>query len=341
MGFCAEVLINSHIFVSLKRKVYFCKGNMVIQRIPYIDSIKTICIFLMVVGHWTSNEVVLTYIYSFHMPALFVVSGFLYKPRPWIKTILSFGIPVAFYSLLNLLYLLVISEISIYDIFTREIFFRFFHYRYGLGTGLFMGDWFIWALLALRLFCGDISLLKGLRRYYIYIALFAIIYMSFEGYFIRIDSLFRGWFVGRAFPSIPFFFLGIYLKEKGWNPNVMSQKVCVTFFIIAVLVPLLNGYCSINENIYGKAYGVFLLNAIVSTLFLFSLLSHFKATKYVTIFSKGTLLILGLHIPILKTLEMILPMWTRDILPLLVLPLCFYPILWIDKWCPELLGKVR
>ena len=60
----------------------------------------------MVVGHWTSNDILIRYIYSFHMPALFIISGYLYKPRPWIKSILSFGIPVAFYSLLNLVFLL-------------------------------------------------------------------------------------------------------------------------------------------------------------------------------------------------------------------------------------------
>lgn len=295
----------------------------------------------MVVGHWTSNELVLTYIYSFHMPALFIVSGILYKPRPWMKTIISFGIPIAFYSLLNLLFLIIINEIAIYDIFTREVFFRFLHYRYGLGTGLFMGDWFIWALLALRFFFGDICVLRGLRKYYVFIVLFVIIYMSFEDYFISIDSLCRGWYVGRAFPSMPFFFLGIYLKEKVWTPNVLSQKVCVVLLIISLLVPFFNGYCSINENIYGKAYIFFLLNAIASTLFLLYILSHFKVTKQVTFFSKGTLLILGLHMPILKSLEMILPVWTREFFPLLVLPLCYYPIQWLDRWCPELLGKVR
>ena len=63
------------------------------NRIVYLDSAKFICIFLMVVGHWTSNETILLYIYSFHMPALFVISGMLYKPKKWYKTILSFGIP--------------------------------------------------------------------------------------------------------------------------------------------------------------------------------------------------------------------------------------------------------
>lgn len=45
------------------------------ERIVWIDWAKSICIFLMVVGHWTQNDNVLLFIYSFHMPALFIVSG--------------------------------------------------------------------------------------------------------------------------------------------------------------------------------------------------------------------------------------------------------------------------
>ena len=82
-----------------------CYGTKTVQRIGFIDIAKTFCIFLMIVGHWTENEMLWRYIYSFHMPALFVISGYLYKPRVWWKTALSLGLPVLFYSLLNLLIL--------------------------------------------------------------------------------------------------------------------------------------------------------------------------------------------------------------------------------------------
>ena len=72
------------------------------SRITFVDYAKTMCIFLMVVGHWTTSDILLSYIYSFHMPALFVVSGYLYRPHSWIKTIIGFSIPVVFFSLVNL-----------------------------------------------------------------------------------------------------------------------------------------------------------------------------------------------------------------------------------------------
>ena len=91
------------------------------ERIAYIDIAKTICIILMVVGHWTTNSTLLMYIYSFHMPTLFVISGYLYKPHSWKRTLLSFGVPVAFYSLLNLVTLILTGELTINSILSKAI----------------------------------------------------------------------------------------------------------------------------------------------------------------------------------------------------------------------------
>jgi len=314
---------------------------MASKRIAYIDAAKTICIFFMVVGHWTSNDVLIRYIYSFHMPALFIISGYLYKPRPWYKTILSLGIPVAFYSLLNLCFLVATNEISVISLFSKELFFRLFHYRYGLGQGLYMGDWFIWALLALRFIFGDIQIMKVFRRNYFYLFILAILYMSFESYLIEVDALVHGWYWGRALPSLPFFCFGLYLKDKGWYPEKMSIGVISVLFLIFMLLPIINGYCSINENQFGLSYVVFLLNAIGSTLFLFFVSNRIKSTKAIIVFSKGTLLILGLHMPIMMILDMIFPPFFHELLPLLVLPICYFPILLLDRCCPELLGKIR
>ena len=84
------------------KDVVSVKMDLKKHRIVYLDWSKTICIFLMVVGHWTSNELLLRYIYSFHMPALFVISGYLYRPHSWIKTVISFCVPVIFCSFINL-----------------------------------------------------------------------------------------------------------------------------------------------------------------------------------------------------------------------------------------------
>ena len=311
------------------------------KRIAYIDTAKTICIFLMIVGHWTSNDILNRYIYSFHMPALFIISGFLYKPKSWVETILSFGIPITFYSLINLCVLIFTNEISMSSIFSKELFFRLFHYRYGLGDGLYRGDWFIWALLGLRLLYGDIDQLKKIKKYYIVISCCALLYMSLQTYFISINALFRGWYIGLLIPSMPFFCLGFFLKDKQWKPYHQPYYILALLSISFISIPLINGFCSINSNSYGLSYSLFFINAVASSLLLFIISSYIPSTTFCTIISKGTLLILGLHIPIMHILDSILPNCFDHIIPIITLLLCYYPILWLDNWCPLLLGKIN
>ena len=150
----------------------------------------------MIIGHFTANEILLTYIYSFHMPAFFIISGYLYKPHSWKGTIQAFAIPFIFLSLINIIIQLVIGELSFHELCSINILSRFIHYRYGLGHGFFMGDWFLWALIGLRFLFGDINQLKILRKYYIPIAVICVIYMTFENNLLSIDTLFRGYYIG-------------------------------------------------------------------------------------------------------------------------------------------------
>lgn len=50
-------------------------------RLLFIDAMRGIGILLVVMGHVTRNSSIYAFIYSFHMPLFFAVSGFLFKPR--------------------------------------------------------------------------------------------------------------------------------------------------------------------------------------------------------------------------------------------------------------------
>jgi len=318
-----------------------CEGTKSISRIGFIDVAKTFCIFLMVVGHWTNNEKLWIYIYSFHMPALFVISGYLYKPRKWWKTIVSLGIPVLFYSSLNLLILCLTDRISVDTLLNKELFFRFFHYRYGLPGGLFCGDWFIWALLALRLLYGDVKIGGYIRKFFIPLSVLMIIWVSLESYLVRVDTIFRGWFIGRLVPCMPFFAVGLYLKEKRWTPTCISLLMSVALFLLAIALPIINGKCSILNNEFGLSYVIFCINAIITTILLFVFSNKISSSLMFVIFSKGTLLILGLNLQLIYLLDFLLPQWIKFAIPFLVMGLCYYPIILLDRWCPILLGKIK
>lgn len=68
-----------------------------IKREIWIDYAKTILIFLMVLGHNSLPYIESKLIYAFHMPAFFILSGYLYKPKKWYKTLKCMLIPILFF----------------------------------------------------------------------------------------------------------------------------------------------------------------------------------------------------------------------------------------------------
>lgn len=273
------------------------------------------------------------------MPALFIISGYLYRARPWYKTIVSFSVPVVFFSFLNLAIQIVLGEQSVNTLTPSQIIFKIVHYRYGLSHGLFAGDWFLWALIGLRWLFGDILPFRVLRKYYIAIAVICVAYMTFESSLISIDTIFRGYYIGRMVPSLVFFCIGFYLVDHKWMPKSMPLNYVALLIVLFFVLPLINGRCSINSNTYGISYLLFVLNASISTILLFVLADKVPNTKFIKTISKGSLVVLGTHMPISKVLYFLFPGKLAFLSPIIIMIICYYIILLYERYCPLLLGK--
>lgn len=51
------------------------------KRIDYLDIAKGIGIILVLVGHISKNDEINRFLYLFHMPLFFIISGMLYKEK--------------------------------------------------------------------------------------------------------------------------------------------------------------------------------------------------------------------------------------------------------------------
>lgn len=58
----------------------------------------------MVLGHNSLPSIEFKLIYAFHMPAFFILSGYLYKPKKWYKTLKCMFIPILFYSFIRFIF---------------------------------------------------------------------------------------------------------------------------------------------------------------------------------------------------------------------------------------------
>lgn len=59
------------------------------DRISYLDILKGFGIFFVIFGHITHINILREYIWNFHMPLFFFVSGLLYKPNSGFKEFLK------------------------------------------------------------------------------------------------------------------------------------------------------------------------------------------------------------------------------------------------------------
>lgn len=321
---------------------------MVKAREDWIDWAKAILIFLMVLGHNSISGWLARWIYGFHMPAFFIISGYLYKPKDWRKTLKSFLVPVAFYSVIRLAFYLA-KQFAQGNSFPEQLLYRTIMPFWKAGVTdeitLFLGIWFINALIFCRLICGDIY--QKLKRKYIYItAVFIILFMSFESFF-DIPSFVRETYLYRSIPCLPYFVIGIYWKEH-YSPPKSTKNLLLIILLVLLYsgIAFFNGYVEFAACIFGSHYLLTMINALLGSFLLFEFCKLFKPAKWVQVYAVGTILILGLHKIFFNILTMALPIKELNsyfLIPLLetmiIMLLCYYPIKFCVKKIPILLGK--
>lgn len=106
-------------------------------------------------------------------------------------------------------------------------------------------------------------------------------------------------------------------------------------------MPATNNYCDIYNSNYGYSYFIAAVNAILFTFLLFLIMNKLRASSVVQTISNGTLVVLGMHMPILHILQRILPDYMAFLFPFITIAICYYVILLCERFTPILLGKVK
>lgn len=329
-------------------------NKIVGNRIVWIDWAKAILIYLMVVGHCLPAPWQGTLIYAFHMPAFFMISGYLFHEHHWWKTVKSFVIPVAFFSMINFVIYLIpklVKGTFSTDHLLEKILIPF----WGPGSLpadeyiiLFPGVWFIIALLLGRLLMGDIKMMSRVTTYWKQVFCILITFLTLEPWLIP-DNPLRSYKFYLVIPSLPFILLGYGLKEKLTFEWVKPWMVVLGFSLF-VAVSLFSGRKEILNCRYGDYYLFYMLNAILGGVILFYVCSKFSQSKVIEVFSKGTLLIMAFNILLHNYINFFfekigLGIFVNDtivfpwIAALLIMLICYYPIKWLLNHYPLLLGK--
>jgi acyltransferase len=342
------------------------------QRFVWADWARALGIFLVILGHFPlQNNSVMVFIFSFHMPLFFILSGYFEKGNDSLRKSLARNsrvllVPYLFLYLTSYLWWL----IAVYPRHPE---------RYLQGSaegwllkpllGCLLGNgvdtrisyavnvplWFLVSLFWVRiLFAVGMRVSRGNPRRAI--ALLALPLTA--GLAIGLTGVHPPFSIGGAIMALPFYLLGYLLKKIGYPrpATIRGPWIHMVSFVslgaLTAWLSGLNGIVDMRSYYFGNSPALFYVAGIAGSFATFSLcrlLDSFRV-RGIEFISANTLVILGLHeicISIaLKIYGVVLngkpdslgtgaALWTSVI----VLAMCIPGILIIRKYFPFILGK--
>ena len=313
------------------------------ERILWLDWMKVWAIFSIILGHFFSEGHV--YLYVFSVQVFCVISGFLYKKTTnWVicfqKNFWQLLVPTFIMSTVMHLeaYFRCMALGEKYDISWPWFFeWLFLGHRWCMGP-----CWYFYSLIVMRLI---MQLLP--EKKWIYALLFVLlssgaIYLHVIGFEASNSNI-------NVLLCMPFFLMGVFLKPFKFVLNNLHNCMIETLlFVISVVLVLFcgkyNGYVWMYLNGFGNNYALYILGGMAGfgMLYVISMwLSRLPYREMVQTLSKGSILIIGLHIIIVRRLtELPNRVWGEDLAYAILILFAFVPIIHLAEiFFPILLGR--
>lgn len=324
------------------------------SRIVWIDYAKTIGIFFVVLGHALSYNIpdeatFRNFIYLFHMPLFFFISGFLFKydstldfKQFLLKDIKSLIIPYIF---LNLVACVCLIPLSLFT----DIDFKFKLYQFIVGKGHAPAGpaWFLLCLFWVRMIAFFSFKFSRVSLCCVMAGMCVLSYFFPWHLFYSMDV---------AIVAFPLFGLGWFSRYYGvfskTNKKLILLPSFVIFLSLSIICSSILGRISMYSRQFGTIPCLFWVGTLCGILMVLTFCMFFrKENKYVKVISSGTILIMALHgvlYPYINQLFRFLMAFFgmhsyeiayKSTICLLITIFFYFPILWSQKYIPFLIGN--
>ncbi|WP_422664997.1 acyltransferase family protein [Aneurinibacillus uraniidurans] len=283
------------------------------KRIEWIDIAKGIAIILVVIGHSPATNGIKTFIYGFHIPLFFFLSGFVFNPQKFsnsteffknkIKTIVM---PYLIFSLIEYL-IYVLWENSIYN--TN-------YYAYSIFKGILYASadtlkmypvlWFLPCLFVVQ--CAFFLLVKinGKKTYLI----ISLITFSIVGFLYSQYSTVRlPWFIDSSLTAVVFYGIGFIYKTYDFylesKLSAYYTELLIGSFALLYFCTFMNTTVDMFGLVYNN-YFFYYTSAISGILFCIVLSKLINHSKTLTYLGKNTMLIFVFHVNMFNIVNYIL-----------------------------------
>ena len=339
--------------------------------IIWIDWAKFIGIFLVVFGHvlqcvpeWqeTSLKFLWDWIYLFHMPLFFIISGYLYKQKTEKDIKKIFYALVLPYLLYQIMYspLMVIWVVKHPEVDSHS-------YMLKLISGILMGDgyetphstfcclpcWFIVCIIQLRILFNYIRITKLTT---LLLCASSIIFL----YARKVYDFDLYCCIDCTIMAIPYYLVGYWMKETnnlgrfcsyllgGGGKFLMIRSLM--FFCAITAIYYWNGVAQMIGPSVGKDVMLNYIAGLSGSFLIISLSYMYKNLPvFVKTISRNTLFIIFFHWsckvilqqPLFPGANTALYMLECVSYSALILGICYFVIKFVDIYCPILLGKYK
>lgn len=268
-------------------------GEIDNKRIEYIDILRGIAMILVLIGH---NDTILTnYIYSFHIPLFFFISGLTYKGnsdslKEVIKKRLR-NIVIPYFKLSLFLYFLWILLMNFQGIF----------YCQGVDNmawGLQL--WFLPCLFITSIIFYFISKIK--KKVFV---LISIIVVSSVGFLLndilKINFL---WSFDVALVGVLFYGTGFLLKNKLniYKPQIVDYICMLISLVLLIIFNQLNGRVDMYSSQYNNIL-LFISNSFLGIYIIIVVSKLIKQKRIIRFVGSNTIIILAFHIRVLDFIK--------------------------------------
>ncbi len=316
------------------------------MRLVWLDQLKAISMYIVVMGHSLlsfKKHTLFKFIYSFHMPLFFMISGFTFNPDKYeriIECVKDKVIKLAYpYIMLNILviplwYINVKTGIVADDPIS-ELIFGILYSNSAIARAPANATWFITTLLIAEI---------------VYYALYH--FLQDEKSVFLMSSVLCVWGVmaplGKEVADAPFhldvalvaqFFYGCgYLVKKNFD----YIKACFyeyTYFKIIFLIlvglffSIINKQVDFSNELY-RNFVYTLISSLTVSVTLFYIMSRLNMRyKILSYIGKNTIIILVFHLPVLRVLQAFFPFFLESQLSALLASFIVYilmiPTIWV------------
>lgn len=264
------------------------------KRLHYIDVLKGIGIIFVILSHASMSSIITNYLFSFHMPLFFFISGYLFTIKDNFRSVIlkkvkTLLIPyICFILIADIIYSLLNNNFNLFFLLEKTFYLK------GEVLQLDAPLWFLPCLFFSEIIYLLVYKLTNKDNKKILGILFLI---SVLGYFSKVLLPFG---IHVAFTATVFLGLGNLYRQ--YESKIKASKYLLfALFIISGIISIKNGFINMYRLSFGN-YFLFYIAAIIGIVIYFEISKFIKGQAILEYIGKNSLIFMSTHMFIMNVL---------------------------------------